>query len=142
MLGLLEFMLRSAVMRTWWRMPSLVPERACTDGKKGRGWQTLNVLLRNRHLEPRALWEFELCADSSGHDDIFPAGSDCPHSWEKDASEHVCVYRCKCVPVHMPLAIPSAWNTLPTLPQTLQSLSVPDKILGRLPGSVQRFDVA
>lgn len=64
----------------------------------------INVFLRKGQLEPRAWWDFELWADSGVYKDtMFQVVSNSPNSWEKDGSEHMSVYWCKCVPGNTPL---------------------------------------
>lgn len=84
----------------------LVMEWACVDGKEGRGWQTLEALVRKGQLESGAWWESELCADSGGRNDIFQTVSDLPSSWEKDAFERKSVYGYLRVSVNTPMLQP------------------------------------
>lgn len=116
----LQGLVRESSVRTQRRTSSLVTQRE-KEGKEGQGWQTFNALWRKGQLEPRAWWDSGLWVDSGGHTDIFQTVSDGPSSWEKDASERVCVCvgaTCACEHTFA-TAVPSAWNTFPTLPEIL-----------------------
>lgn len=101
-------------------MSSLVTEKALAlMRRKARDGIHLMPPWRKGRLGPRAWWDLGLWADAGGQDDIFPT---VPGSWEKDAPERVCMCVCvgtMCADEHtFALAVPSAWDTSPTLPET------------------------